>query len=223
MHSQSRVTTGGAALSLDHRARPEERQSTMSQPARAEDELNQLHKERSSVGLEVDGMVAGALAGAVMLGASIVMAGLAERSVLLPLRYAASAIMGSHALTAPALLVMLVGVLVHLSVAMLYGFLFGLVEAELGRRAQRSMARQIALGAGAGALFWLVDIPLVARWFYPWVAAEPTWVVLPLHVLAFGVPLGVFYALIQQRRISNRIWASDTPPLPSPGAAPRRR
>lgn len=138
-----------------------------------------------------------------MLALSVLLCALTGSGLSTPLRYAASVIMRDEAFTASPLWVVVAGLGVHASASLLFGALFGLVASDKRRfvreRVQGSALWSCMLGLGAGLLIWLVDVQLVARWFYPWFGvASPS--VLLLHLFGFGVPLGVSYHWLRRRR-----------------------
>src|SRR5690606_41621240 len=79
---------------------------------------------RRSIGeLEADGLFAGGVGGLVLLVVQMMLAGLTGRSLLLPLRYASSAVLGDTALGAPTGFVAEVGLVALAGDSMLLGLL----------------------------------------------------------------------------------------------------
>lgn len=153
---------------------------------------------RSIGRLEAHGLWAGLGAGISFLFAQIVVAGLTGVSIMLPFRHAASIIMKQQAFETPAIAAMALGLAIHLSASLMFGFLFGLVASDERRKTRRSTSAQLALGGGFGALLWLVNIQLIATFFYPWIVESGTALQFVLHVVAFGLPLGAIFALIRR-------------------------
>lgn len=148
--------------------------------------------------IEAHGLWAGLGAGASLLIAQIVAAGISGQSILLPFRHAASILMKERAFETPSLVAIALGLLVHVSASLMFGFLFSLVTSEEGKETRRSMGAQLAFGAIAGALIWLIDIPLIAAAFYPWIADTGLILQLVMHVVFFGLPMGYLYAKIRR-------------------------
>ncbi|MBX3472222.1 MAG: hypothetical protein KF878_35670 [Planctomycetes bacterium] len=147
----------------------------------------------------------GLVAGAVLLAAEIVAALLAGLSPRLPLRVAASLVMGSAAIEGPpAFGVMVLGTLLHLALAALYGWIYGAIHRVASPAAQRSFGLQALGGATFGLALWVVNVQIVARGLYPWVLERDPWVQALLHVAAFGVPLGLLFAGAASRPLSGR-------------------
>ncbi|MCO5167568.1 MAG: hypothetical protein M9894_14570 [Planctomycetes bacterium] len=152
----------------------------------------------------------GVVAGAVLLAAEIVAALLTGLPPRLPLRIAASLVMGSAALEGPPTFgVMVLGTLMHLSLSALYGWIYGAIHRVGSPDARRSFGLQALGGAAFGLALWVVNVQVVARSLYPWVLERDPWVQAALHVLAFGLPLGLLFA-----------GAASTP---APRVRPRRR
>jgi hypothetical protein len=153
--------------------------------------------------LETDGMVAGLIAGAFMFFVSMVLAAFTGGGFLTPFRYAGSIIMHDNALMATPLLTMVAGAIVHAAASVLFGFLFGLVasgkQVFVHDQYRGHPLLAALIGAFVGLLLWLVNIELVARFFYPWFAAYALPMLL-LHVFAFGAPLGLAYLWLRRRR-----------------------
>ena len=148
--------------------------------------------------MEAHGLWAGLGAGFSFLFAHIVAAGIAGTSILLPFRHAASIFMKEQAFETPALVAVGLGLAIHLAASLMFGFLFSLAASEEGRQARRSTSVQLALGAAFGAVLWLVNIQLIATWFYPWIADTGAAYQFAMHVATFGLPLGALFAFIRR-------------------------
>lgn len=170
-----------------------------------------LHVPSDTARFETDGMVAGLVAGIVMLVTAMLgsaMTGGAMTTgqrVLAPLRYPASIIMREHAMEAraPAYVIVVMGLAVHVSASVLFGHLFGLISSDKPGLVHDDWPHDpvvsLLLGAMAGGLIWLVDIQLLARLFYPWMAVSAGTSLL-FHVFAFGAPLGLTFMWLRHRR-----------------------
>lgn len=169
--------------------------------------------------LETDGLMAGMIAGSVMFVAAMIASVAAGGGFLTPFRHAASIVMHEHAFAATPLLSMIAGGAVHISASLLFGHLFGLVASArrmfVKRKVRPDPYLAAFIGAVAGMAIWLVDIQLIARQFYPWLAAH-TGASMLLHVVFFGAPLGVAFARLRERRA--RLGQT---PTPYPNQAPK--
>lgn len=138
------------------------------------------------------GLVAGLWAGFLfLLGQAFVSVAL-YGSALWPFRMFASVVLGSEALISTSTstgTAIAVGTLLHVLLSGSFGMLYG--ELRFRSFRQASLGRDAALGAGYGALLWLIDFQLVARWLRPWLLDTPQLTQLVIHVLFYGVPLGV--------------------------------
>ncbi len=152
---------------------------------------------------ETDGIVAGLLAGGVMLIAALLLSALSGAGAFTPLRYAASIVMREHAFAAMPLIAIVAGLSVHVCASALFGHLFGLVASDHSRfvrdNRRDNPSLMSLLGATAGLGIWAIDIQLMGRMFYPWFLAYPLSVLL-LHVVAFGIVLGVVFRWLRNRR-----------------------
>jgi cytochrome bd-type quinol oxidase subunit 2 len=169
-------------------------------------------KEVGHVGdFELEGIYAGLWAGGLLLLCEMIVAGavVPNGGFPTPLVLAASLIMGSHAFDAPLILAMLTGLVVHVGMSAGVGFLFGLVATEERIKTRHRRKAQLLIGTLFGTAIWLVNFVVVARLFYASIAHWTSlWVQLALHVVAFGAPLGLIFAYLEDRR-SGRSWSPD--------------
>ena len=93
------------------------------------------------------------------------------------------------------------GVVIHFSLSVVYGYVFGLTSTESRARTRQNVAREAALGFGYGALLWAFNFQLVARMLYPWLAETNPIAQLALHGVGFGVPLGLLFCQKEQARV----------------------
>jgi hypothetical protein len=161
----------------------------------------------------VEGALAGAAAGVLLILAEIAVAQLSGAPGSLPFKQRASLLTGESAFdpAAPGFSVA-IGVFIHLGFTALCGLVYGLAVSQLPARWRTGWSRQVALGAAFGAALWVIAIAVIARRFYPWFVADPPARQLVLHVLAFGVPLALFYVAAELRasdaaraRVSTRL------------------
>src|SRR6185369_8092195 len=93
---------------------------------------------------------------------------IAGRSALLPLRSAASILLGDDAFGANAPMIALVGAAVHFSIAVMFGFAYGVVNSQIRWTTRVRAMRQATMGLAFGTAIWLLDFQLIGRAFYPW-------------------------------------------------------
>ncbi len=95
--------------------------------------------------------------------------------------------------------IVLIGGFVNMSISVLAGILFALIDTAISDRHVVGLRERALLGMAFGALLWLVDFQLMGRLVYPWFLDLNQPAFLALHVLAFGLPLGVVYGLLDER------------------------
>jgi hypothetical protein len=93
----------------------------------------------------------------------------------------------------------LIGLFVHMSIAVLAGILYALVDTAIAERRVVGARDHALIGMAYGGLLWLVDFQLMGRLVYPWFLELNQPLFLALHVLAYGLPLGVVYAMFESR------------------------
>jgi hypothetical protein len=146
---------------------------------------------------------AGVLAGLVLAVAEVVGATVAGRSPLLPLRMAASVLLGDSALdlVAPAPVVG-VAILDHLVVSAILGVAYLVFAGQWAERWRGHPRSQALLGILFGTAVWLFNFQLVGRfatrWFLDTMQA-PQWVA---HAFFFGLPLAAFFRLLMPHRLA---------------------
>jgi len=102
--------------------------------------------------------------------------------------------MSRHAFEAGWLSVLVLGSIVHFSVATMYAFAFGVFNTQVPWRSRIWGAREGLLGMVFATLIWLLDFQLIARFFYPWMLDHSQLMQWWLHVVGFGFPLGLLFA-----------------------------
>jgi len=145
--------------------------------------------------IEFDTVVAGILAGAVMALVETVASVIAGEGALLPLQSAASVVLHRNAFSSDNLfLVVLVGIVIHFSIAMMYAFAFGVFNTQLRWLTRIRGPREAIFGMAFASLIWLLDFQLIARNFYPWMFEHSQVVQWLIHAVGFGLPLGLLFA-----------------------------
>jgi hypothetical protein len=144
--------------------------------------------------IEAETVVSGIIAGAIMAGLESMASLVTGRHVLLPFRYAASIVMGSDAFEAGWFSVFILGAIVHLSIASMFAFAYGVINTEVSWRSRTWVAREAMMGMLFATVVWVLDFQLIARFFYPWMLDHSQLVQWWLHAVGFGVPLGLLFA-----------------------------
>ena len=165
-----------------------------------------------------DGAGAGLFAAATFaIGQTIAAAG-AHDAPIVTFRRFASVLIGPDALaTTPAPAAILVGLTGHLCLSAMYGVYYGAYCSMLSLATRSSFRRQAVIGAFFGALLWFINVELVARCRYPWLAELSGVSQLVVHAACFGTALGLRYAAAQ--RLDHA--AAYAAPLPVAMARPR--
>jgi hypothetical protein len=156
-----------------------------------------LHTVRSAREGAWLGAVAGMMFAIVQLLVAVVAWG---QPAIVPLRawssvLAGRAAFGPHQAGAAAL----IGLPLHLLLATGFGFLYGLFNGGATAATRRAWARQAAQGALYGLVLWLVNFQIVGRVALPWMLDLPQRTELMMHMLCYGVPLGLMYAATTRR------------------------
>jgi hypothetical protein len=144
--------------------------------------------------IESETVVSGLAAGFIMGLSEATAAVLSGQSALLPLRAAASIVLREDAFGANAPMIALVGAAVHLSIAVMFGFAYGVVNSQIAWSDRVRGMRQAVMGIAFGTAIWLLDFQLIGRFFYPWMLEHSQVVQWALHAFGFGLPLGLLFA-----------------------------
>lgn len=167
-----------------------------------------------------NGLGFGLLAGAVFALAECLASWVAGEGVLMPVRYAASMVLGGPALTELPLATTLgVGLGMHFAFCAFLGLVYSLLDARLSPELRPSMAHQVAAGMLFGIGVWLVTFQFLGRGYFPWFLALPQFGQLVLHAVCFGAPLGLLFAAAERRRVAIAAFEQRTLEEP-PGAEP---
>jgi hypothetical protein len=144
------------------------------------------------------GATAGVVAGTVFALAQMAASSVAGYSLVFPAQMAASIWLGHHAFSDSIGTVFFVGAAIHYAIAIAWGIVGGILYewADWPRRLHLEVVHAVGLGAAFGALVWLVDMPVIAGNFMPWMwrAHQPAQFL--LHTVFYGVPLGVTVAAL---------------------------
>jgi hypothetical protein len=141
----------------------------------------------------LDGVGYGLVAGMIFALAEIVVAGRIGNP-LLPVRMAASVILGASAVDTPSVgVVAIVGLGMHLVLSALFGLAYGLLDGNRPQEPERSPARQAGFGTLYGLGLWLIDFQVIGRLTHPWFLAVPQLGQALMHSFFFGLPLALMY------------------------------
>lgn len=162
-------------------------------------ELNTTRRSAS------EGLAFGIFAGSIFLLVQVLGAIALGLSPVVPLRMATSLLFGADALepsiigAVPDTSAVSMGLIVHYSLSAIFGLAYGLAMNGRSPHTRQSYARQAGLGIGFGVALWLVNFHVIARGGYPWFLDAPQPAQMLIHGLAFGLPLGLAYALAERR------------------------
>jgi hypothetical protein len=143
------------------------------------------------------GATAGTAAGALLGAFEIVAAAAGGDGVLWPWRMASSIVLGRAAFTMSPAVILVTGVLVHLMIAVVAGVVAATLYewSEWSRHHRPGPGSTCLGGALFGGLLWLLNFPLIAGAFYPWMWRLHQEVQFALH-LWFGGALGLALSLL---------------------------
>ena len=140
--------------------------------------------------VEYETVFASLVAGAAMGLLEVIASVASGESALLPVRSAASVVLRDHAFGPDAPLILLVGVIVHFSIAVMFGFAYGVFGSQMAWAKRTRGPLQALLGVAFGTAVWLLNFQLIARFFYPWMFDHSQIGQWLIHALGFGLPLG---------------------------------
>jgi hypothetical protein len=141
-----------------------------------------------------EGFGFGMIAGVVLLAAEMMTWGPGA-----PLRVPAVLVLGFGALESSLGTTYLVGLVVHLLLAGIFGLVYAEIEARLPAEPRRHNGIQIGVAVTYAALLWLVSFELFGAWLFPELVTAARIIELPLMVLFYGVPLGWMFAAAERR------------------------
>jgi hypothetical protein len=144
--------------------------------------------------IESETVVSGVAAGFIMGLSEVIASILSGQSALLPLRSAASIVLHDDAFGPNALLISLVGLAIHFSIAVMFGFAYGVANSQIPWAERVRGMRQAVLGIAFGTIVWLLNFQFIGRLFYPWMLEHSQAVQWAIHALGFGLPLGLLFA-----------------------------
>jgi hypothetical protein len=154
-----------------------------------------------------NGLGFGLVAGAVFALAEGLASLVGGQGILVPVRYAASMLLGVRALTeGPLGLVVVTGLAVHLGLSALFGLAYSLIDARMSLELRPRVSHQVAVGMLFALGVWGVTFQFAARGYYPWFLETPQFFQLLMHALFFGAPLGLLFAAAERRRVAIAVF-----------------
>src|SRR5258706_8740697 len=144
--------------------------------------------------IETETVIAAVAAGFMMGLSEVIASVLSGQSPFLPFRMAASIVLRDDAFTMNAAMVSLIGAVIHLSIAVMFGFAYGVFNSSIPWSERVRGGRQALLGIAFGTGIWLLDFQFIARLFYPGMLVPSQSVQWAIHALGFGLPLGLLFA-----------------------------
>lgn len=141
------------------------------------------------------GLVAGMIFGVM----EVIGAALMGNPALMPVKMFASVVVGKDAMMATRAGILLLGVVAHLALSAVFGVVYAGIDAAIARKKITSYGAQASLGLAYGVALWFVNFHIIARFAYPWFLEAPQFLQAMMHVLFFGLPLGLFIAATERR------------------------
>lgn len=133
------------------------------------------------------GVLAGLGAGITLAAFVMVMDAILGDSILDWLRYSAAIALGSSALPARSpLTILIIGLIVHLSLAALYGAIFAVAARYITFLRRDLLIATTLFGLG----IWLLNFYVFSPWLFPWFQDSPDLVQFIAHTVFYGMPLG---------------------------------
>lgn len=142
-----------------------------------------------------EGLVAGLVAGTVFAVFQMILALATGQPIWTPWAYAASVLLGQSALALPfSLSFFIVGFLIHYALSALFGLVWGAIAKSVAPSVRDSYGGHSAAAMMYGLLLWLVNFQVLARIFWPWFLEVSLPGQILLHIVTFGLPLGLYLA-----------------------------
>lgn len=140
-----------------------------------------------------EGILGGLVAGVIFAVVQMIVAGAAGMGAMAPWRMFASIVAGRGALVGEMTFgLFLLGFIVHFVLSALFGMIWGAIARGLPYEVRTSWGQHAAGAMAFGFVLWLVNFQVIARVAYPWFLGMNQLAQVLLHVLAFGLPLGLY-------------------------------
>ena len=147
----------------------------------------------------IEGLGFGLVAGVIMLAVEMLDAGVRTGMPGDPLRRYASVVLGFHALDSSLGTTFLVGLVIALALAALFGLVYAQFEWRTPAEARRHYGWQMGIGVVYAALLWLFATAFVAEPFCPWLVTTTPLRHLVVVSLFYGGALGLMFAAAARR------------------------
>lgn len=159
-----------------------------------------------SIGYYVrSGAIAGLLAGAVFAVFEMIVAAAMGMGIGGPWKMFASVLLGKSAMAQLTFGVFIVGFIVHFALAALFGAAWGAIAKKVPTSIRYGVGGHTAAAMLYGLAIYLINFQIIARLAYPWFLGANQGAQIVLHVLAFGLPLGLF--LVSRLRAMGAVGA----------------
>ncbi len=151
-------------------------------------------KEASRQTILGHSVVGGLIGGVVLALAAMIALTAAGLGPGAPWQMFASVVLGVAALEELTFGVFLVGLVAHFVLAAVFGLIWGLVATGVPSGIRDNLGAHAASAGIYGLAIYLVTFQFIARGFYPWFLEmnQVLWAL--MHVLFFGIPLGLYLA-----------------------------
>lgn len=153
----------------------------------------------------------GVAAGASLAAVGVILLALRGVDPFQLFRLFASLVLGRSAFDSAELGVVLAGAVTNVFVSGAAGFIYGAAVGRLPEQTKPGLVQHAGLGLGYGAFLYLLDFQLIGRLLFPWVLTTPQLPIFVLHTLAFGLTLGIGYALVGRRLSGSRYEPQHSP------------
>jgi hypothetical protein len=148
----------------------------------------------------LEGIGFGLIAGLIMAIAMVIGFAAVGEPPINVFRLISSLVLGQEALTqTSAANAVAIGTITHLVIAAFFGLIYGLLNSSFPSDWQTDWAKQSGLGAGYGAIIYILTFQLIARGRFPWFLDYPQFLIFVIHVLFYGLPLGLMYVAAERR------------------------
>lgn len=141
--------------------------------------------------LAVDGVLAGLTAGVIFAVFEMIVAG----SAAMPWRAFASILGGQDTMAREFTFgIFVLGFVVHFGLSAI----FGAISKVFPDAVHRNLPSIAALGMAYGLLVWVLNFGIIANLFFPWFTEMSSTAQILLHILTFGLPLGIAHSLFER-------------------------
>ena len=153
------------------------------------------------------GVSFGFAAGLVLALAEMVGATLFGYGAWLPVRFAASVILGIGPLyeQVPGFALLVFAFTAHALLTVLHGVVFCFITRKTGLSYRMSPGALALVGLLFGVWTWIFDLQILGRTSFPWFLETNQLLQLAAHAFFFGAPLGLFFGLWERAEVRARL------------------